>query len=128
MSNKIELIRGDVLKDNTKNNLKDDSNNDIEQDTKKNKFNKLTPEFIDVNSGYSEALDFALAEDDIRNIAISGIYASGKSTVWKSYAKDLKKNIISVALGEYKSENKTEDKNIENEDRIEKQIINQILL
>lgn len=39
---------------------------------------------------------------DIKNIAITGIYGAGKSTVWKSYAAKKKlKNIIAVSLGKY---------------------------
>lgn len=88
------------------------------------KFHKLTPEILKEKSTYNEALDYALGDKDIKNIAISGIYGSGKTTVWESYVsqKNLKR-IITVSLGKYK------DINNENviENRVEKQLINQIL-
>ena len=51
------------------------------------KFQKLTPtQDVDL-SGYEEAFHYIFAEDDIRNIAISGAYSSGKSSVVESYKK-----------------------------------------
>ena len=127
------------------------------------KFNALTPEVLDKNKGiYKKALDFAFDNKDIKNIAITGIYGAGKSTVWNTYVKETKKeNIITVSLGKYedniqeikiKSEdNEDKDNNsetkekdseaknkdteydkigediLDNENRVERQIINQIL-
>ena len=62
---------------------------------------------------YTEALDYAFSNDDIRNIAITGVYGAGKSTVWNTY-KDIKlkernfnlfrinlfKNVITVNSGD----------------------------
>ena len=140
----------------------------------KPKFNALTPEVLEEGNKfiYNEALDFAFDNKDIKNIAITGIYGSGKSTVWNTYVnksdKLRNKNIITVSLGKYEdnieeikiksetNENKdnnsdTKDKDIEannkdteannkgteydkirenildNENRVERQIINQIL-
>ena len=127
------------------------------------KFNALTPEVLDKNKEiYTKALDFAFDNKDIKNIAITGIYGAGKSTVWNTYVKETKKeNIITVSLGKYedniqeikiKSEdNEDKDNNsetkekdseaknkdteydkigediLDNENRVERQIINQIL-
>ena len=134
------------------------------------KFNALTPEVLDKNKEiYTKALDFAFSNEDIKNIAITGIYGAGKSTVWNTYVKETKKeNIITVSLGKYednieeikiKSEaNEDKDNNsdtkdkdseannkdteadnkdteydkigeyiLDNENRVERQIINQIL-
>lgn len=117
------------------------------------KFNSLTPEVLDKNKEiYTKALDFAFDNKDIKNIAITGIYGAGKSTVWNTYVKETKKeNIITVSLGKYEDnidENdiKLEDKEnsseininkkvdkeasehfLDNENRVERQIINQIL-
>ena len=118
---------------------------------------------LDKNKGiYKKALDFAFDNKDIKNIAITGIYGAGKSTVWNTYVKETKKeNIITVSLGKYedniqeikiKSEdNEDKDNNsetkekdseaknkdteydkigediLDNENRVERQIINQIL-
>ena len=127
------------------------------------KFNSLTPEVLDKNKEiYTKALDFAFSNKDIKNIAITGIYGAGKSTVWNTYVKETKKeNIITVSLGKYEdniqkirikseanedkdnnsetkdkdSEAKNKDTNydiigehiLDNENRVERQIINQIL-
>ena len=106
----------------------------------KPKFNALTPEVLEENNEiYTKALDFAFSNKDIKNIAITGIYGAGKSTVWNTYVKETKKeNIITVSLGKYEDnidENdiKLEDKEnssehfLDNENRVERQIINQIL-
>lgn len=119
---------------------------------KKKKFNALTPEVLGENEQkqiYTEALDFAFGNSDIKNIAITGIYGAGKSTVWKTYEKERKlKNIITVSLGKYEddisldNEYKLKEKLKNNREvveilspntdksennRIERQIINQIL-
>lgn len=67
------------------------------------KFYSLTPEVLDKNEeAYTEALDFAFSNDNIKNIAITGIYGSGKSTVWNTYVKEKEwDNIITVSLGKY---------------------------
>ena len=69
-------------------------------DKENNKFYSLTPEKLNENKKiYTEALDFAFANNDIKNIAITGIYGAGKSTVWKTYEKERDlKNIISVTF------------------------------
>lgn len=119
------------------------------------KFYSLTPEVLDENKKiYTEALDFAFSNNDIKNIAITGIYGAGKSTVWNTYVEKNKlDNIITVSLGKYEDDlfvnhikKDIEVKNLENSDipenekqeinkeetdinsnRIERQIINQIL-
>lgn len=114
-------------------------------------FNSLTPDILDENKKvYTEALEFAFKNDDIRNIAITGVYGAGKSTVWNTYreykVKKLGetsfKNIITVSLGKYENnskeigeDNSTRDdsknykKNKEGKELdniVERQIINQI--
>lgn len=94
----------------------------------KNKFNSLAPEILSDNKTiYTEALDYAFSNDAIKNIAITGIYGAGKSSVWKTYAskKDIN-NCITVSLGKYDdAETIKSDTGLEN--RLERQIINQIL-
>ena len=123
------------------------------------KFNTLTPEVLDENNKiYTEALDYAFGNNDIKNIAITGIYGAGKSTVWNTYVRKRGlNNVITVSLGKY--ENYIEDDDdrqkevsvtklngtdsdvdedlygnenqkaggIYDENRVERQIINQIL-
>lgn len=120
-----------------------------------NKFSALTPEVLAISEQvYSEALDFAFGNKDIKNIAITGVYGAGKSTVWNTYVDQRKLNgIITVSLGQYRDIDQEEarivtNKNIDeaitkntnnrydecirvdvnsNENRIERQLINQIL-
>ena len=55
-------------------------------ENRKEKFYSLTPEVLEENKKiYTEALDFAFSNNDIKNIAITGIYGAGKSTVWNTY-------------------------------------------
>lgn len=108
------------------------------------KFESLTPKILDKNNPiYTKALDFAFEDDSIKNIAITGVYGSGKSTIWNTYVKEKNlKNIITVSLGKYEDEcekskynNDGKVENIscspevdnEKENRIERQIINQIV-
>lgn len=127
-------------------------------ENEKNKFNALTPEVLNENKKiYTEALDYAFGNSDIKNIAITGIYGAGKSTVWNTYVhqKGLS-NVITVSLGKYKNNiddddslkevsvtklansetNGVEDKlrnenqrtvDIDDDNRVERQLINQIL-
>ena len=70
-------------------------------EVKKNVFQKLTP-CIDRSEedlgGYAEALDFAFTENDLRNIAISGGYGVGKTSVIQSYQRCREKNFIYILL------------------------------
>lgn len=119
-------------------------------------FNALTPETLYKNKKvYTDALDSAFNNDEIKNIAITGIYGAGKTTVWRTYVKERDlSNIITVSLGKYedsfdydecilkvdekdvKNDNKNQSveicdeykkSDLDNDNRIEKQIINQIL-
>ena len=106
--------------------------------TKEMTFNSLTPDILNENKKvYTDALDYAFRNPDIRNIAITGVYGAGKSTVWNTYRKyklsnpeeNTFKKIIMVCLGKYEdgenySNNNKEDKVLDN--RVERQIINQI--
>ena len=124
----------------------------------KNKFNALTPEVLNENKKiYTEALDYAFGNSDIKNIAITGIYGAGKSTVWNTYVhqKGLS-NVITVSLGKYKNNIDDDDSlkevsvtklansetdgakdklrnenqrtvDIDDDNRVERQLINQIL-
>jgi len=119
---------------------------DIDKD--KGGFFSLCPSVLENNEEYNtyyEGLDCAFQDADIKNIAITGIYGAGKSTVWQSYVKKRNlKNIVTITLGQYESpidreleikiEGKTEDGNeckhnyeLEQENRIERKLINQII-
>ncbi len=123
------------------------------------KFNALTPKVLDENNEiYDEALDYAFSNSDIKNIAITGIYGAGKSTVWNTYVRKRElNNVITVSLGKYENYIEDDDNRqkevsvtklndtdsdvaedlygdenqkavgIDDENRVEMQIINQIL-
>ncbi|WP_049007989.1 hypothetical protein [Citrobacter koseri] len=58
-----------------------------------NEFQTLTPIVDPDKEGYKpyfKALDYALSRDDVKNIAITGPYGAGKSSVILSYLKKLK--------------------------------------
>ena len=129
------------------------------EDVKHNKFNALTPEVLEENEPiYTEALDYAFSNSSIKNIAITGIYGAGKSTVWNTYVHEKElRNIITVSLGKYKNNIKDDDdrlkeasstntlnseadgaknkcsnenqkaEDIGDDNRVERQLINQIL-
>ena len=97
-------------------------------------FNSLAPELLNENEQiYTEALDYAFGNNDIKNVAITGIYGAGKSTVWKRYVKYKKlENYITVSLGKYEDDindgvSNENEQNIKDESRIERQLINQML-
>ena len=104
------------------------------------KFEKLTPtKNVDL-SGYEEAFDFIFAENDIRNIAISGAYSSGKSSIIESYKiKHKEKEFLHLSLAHFQtSENDSiEEDSLDNNDNkanldesesiIEGKILNQLI-
>ncbi|WP_370873686.1 YobI family P-loop NTPase [Mycoplasma yeatsii] len=68
----------------------------------------------------------------IKNIGISGVYGAGKSTVWNTYIKNKNiENIISISIAQYNKSSSEETQETEDEivkeNRIERQIINQIV-
>ena len=96
-------------------------------------FNILGPEELDVNEKiYTEAIDFALENNNIKNIAITGIYGAGKSSMWLTHIKNWKveNNPIFISLGNYDVTVNSESNQFEESkqvNRVERQIINQIL-
>ena len=102
-------------------NIEDESENDG------NEFETLTPKLIDDDKAkvYFKALDFAFSRADVRNIAVTGPYGSGKSTTILSYLH-LHKIIkyINVSLADFDiSDNKSQPATKE----VELSILQQIL-
>lgn len=106
--------------------------------TKKNsnKFNTLGPVDLGENAQvYTEALNYAFNNNDIKDIAITGAYGAGKSSVWETFKKSRnlgEKDVLTIILGNYENQNEKKEENTENrvkeiDSRIEQQIINQIL-
>ena len=98
----------------------------------------LTPKKDSTNSkNYKKYFDYALKNDDIKNIALSGNYGSGKSSILKTYfgSGEYKDKYLQVSLATFSEniyDNKTEENQFDNNSNsnqlnLEKDIINQIL-
>lgn len=96
-------------------------------------FNILGPAELDANEKiYTDAINFALENKNIKNIAITGIYGAGKSSIWLTHIKkwNVEKKPIFISLGNYDVSVNPKSKTFEEstqENRVERQIINQIL-
>jgi len=59
----------------------------------------LTPEYLEAeHSGYVSALEAALEDDAIRNIALSGSYGVGKSSILRELGKRLDGRVVELSL------------------------------
>jgi len=69
----------------------------------KHNFQKLTPIKDADLEIYSNALDFAFASDELKNIALSGAYSAGKSSIIETYKdKNQDKKFIHISLAQFK--------------------------
>lgn len=69
----------------------------------KYKFEKLTPMRDADISVYKEAFDFIFENEDIKNIAISGAYSAGKSSILESYkAKHTNLKFVHISLAQFR--------------------------
>jgi hypothetical protein len=75
----------------------------------KPKFQKLTP-IRDADIGiYREALDHVFEHDDLRNVAVSGAYSAGKSSVLESYkGKYTSKKFLHISLAHFQAPDEPE--------------------
>lgn len=91
------------------------------------KFKKLTPT-VDIDLGiYSDAIRFVFDNDDIRNIAISGAYSAGKSSVLESIKKGFgDKKFINISLAHFTPYEKKDECEKNNTD-LERKIINHLI-
>ncbi|WP_440913637.1 YobI family P-loop NTPase, partial [Enterococcus innesii] len=94
-------------------------------------FKKLTPEKnIENLTTYQEAIDYALDDEEVRNIAITGIYGSGKSSIIETYKNKTKKNrkFIHISLAHFQQiGNDKPPKNLSKNKVLEGKILNQLL-
>lgn len=94
---------------------------------KKYHFEKLTPvDSINLDI-YEDAINYIFENDDIKNVAISGAYSAGKSSVLASYKKkhsDLR--FLHISLAHFKSPEQ-EEKTTVSESVLEGKILNQLI-
>lgn len=100
-------------------------------------FQKLTPKDDVELSIYEDALDFVFKNDDIKNIAISGAYSAGKSSILETYKKiKVETTFIHVSLAHFESSDeektfsevpKENDSVGPKENNLEGKILNQLI-
>lgn len=101
---------------------------DTDSTSESHDYNTLTARLIDDSSmeEYFKALHFALSKEDVKNIAITGPYGAGKSTVIYSYLKKRHKGkFINVSLASFEM-TEIKSKEISNQ-QVELSILQQIL-
>ena len=97
------------------------------------KFQKLTPISTADITMYEEALDFIFSDNELRNIAISGSYGAGKSSVLESYKqKHQELRLLHISLAQFNNSKISvvsdgEIKQQLDEKRLEGKIINQLI-
>lgn len=95
----------------------------------KNKYNfqKLTPvSNIDLNV-YEDAIDYIFSHSDIRNVAISGAYGAGKSSVLASYKKKHSNlRFVHISLAHFNPSDKENEIKVK-ESILEGKILNQLI-
>lgn len=92
-------------------------------------FEKLTPfNDVDINI-YEEAIDYAINENEIKNVAISGSYGAGKSSLLETYRKKhdtIKFLFISLAHFQSSYEKNNEEDSVK-ESVLEGKLLNQLI-
>lgn len=90
-------------------------------------FEKLTPiDNMDMNV-YENAIDFIFENNDIKNVAITGAYSSGKSSVLASYKKKHQElQFMHISLAHFDTPDQDETKEPVLEGKILNQLIHQI--
>jgi len=100
----------------------------MEQEKKKIVFQKLTPVHDIDMSVYEDAMQYVFSNDDIRNVAISGSYGAGKSSLLETYKRNHREKVfLSISLAHFKkSEDEPEDIGTKLEGKIINQLVQQI--
>ncbi len=104
------------------------SKKDNKLPTERLSFEKLTPVTDSKLGVYEEALNFVFKHDDIRNIALSGAYGAGKSSILESYKKKYpNKKYIHISLAHFSEEIDYNEKDSVKESILEGKILNQLI-
>ncbi len=90
-------------------------------------FERLTPiDNMDLTV-YEEAIDYAFDNSDIKNVAISGAYSAGKSSVLASYKKKHSElHFLHISLAYFKSPEQDDETGVK-ESVLEGKILNQLI-
>ena len=75
----------------------------------------LSPiEEVSNNEIYNDALNYGIKKESVKNIALSGAYGSGKSSILKTFEKSYKYNFLNISLADFSgSEKNNENLDIE---------------
>lgn len=94
----------------------------------KYQFERLTPiDNMDLDV-YEDAIDYVFDNLDIKNVAISGAYSAGKSSVLASYKKKhSNKSFMHISLAHFQSPNENEEGAEAKESVLEGKILNQLI-
>jgi type IV secretory pathway VirB2 component (pilin) len=88
---------------------------------KKYYFQKLTPVSDADICVYEEAIDFAFDNPDVKNVAISGAYSAGKSSILESYkAKHKDHRFVHLSLAHFRT---PEQENSESEETVKESVL-----
>ena len=88
-------------------------NNDVKKE-KSIKFYNLSPDEINNDSIYLKALDQKIKDEKVLNIAITGRYGAGKTSVIRTYQKMHPENdYLNISLASFKNKGQDNNANIE---------------
>lgn len=88
----------------------------------------LTPvDNADEDGTYSKALGYAFKEDRIKNIALTGPFGSGKSSIIKTFQKNNGYKFLNISLAAFNENDNSHTKDVENKAlQIERSILQQM--
>ncbi|MGZ3045455.1 hypothetical protein AAER22_21635 [Pseudomonas aeruginosa] len=93
-------------------------------------FHDLAPvKAADPDGIYTKALNFAMQNRSVRNLAITGPYGSGKTSIINTYENNSNYNFLNISLATFNdpNSNETSDDNPEATAKIERSILQQML-
>ena len=110
-------------------NMTKSNKNEMKKDYK-NKYNDLAPiNTLSQDDTYIQALNWAFMNPSIKNIALTGAYGSGKSSILLSFLEqyeNIRKKTLSISLASFIDKLQENQDNNSTEDKIIKLDINEI--
>lgn len=91
-------------------------------------YEDLTPvDNADEDKKYSDAIEWAVKNNNVKNIAVTGPYGSGKSSVLRTFEKNHKQyRCLNISLGSFKDDLEKSDSDDNRNSLIEKSLLQQI--